>query len=191
VQGLVVGAGRQGYPLESDAFKNKGDGDMLEARRTSPRYRLLAAAVIGAVALGSPTFANEEHAMLTFTHLYSDADGVSHFKTEQMDFKPLPGAGASQSLTMHVLEGAQGATLLRLRQGAMEDWHIAPRTQFLIAVQGESEVTTGDGKTLRVKPGDVVLMDDTKGKGHKTAAVGPQDHVALVVPVTAAASPAR
>ena len=126
--------------------------------------------------------------MLTYTHLYSDAKGVSHFKVEQLDFKPLPGANASQSLSMHVLAGAQGATLLRLRQGAVEDWHIAPRTQFLVGVQGESEVTTSDGKTLHVRPGDVVLMDDTRGKGHKTAAVGQQDHVAMVIPVTAASS---
>jgi len=124
--------------------------------------------------------------MLTYTHLYSDANGVSHFKAEQLDFKPLPGATASQSLTMHALAGAQGATFLRLAKGAVEDWHVAPRTQFLIGVQGESEVTTGDGKTLHVKPGDIVLMDDTKGKGHKTAAVGAEDHVAMVVPVTAA-----
>ena len=124
--------------------------------------------------------------MLTYTHLYSDANGVSHFKAEQLDFKPLPGATASQSLTMHALAGAQGATFLRLAKGAVEDWHVAPRTQFVIGVQGESEVTTGDGKTLHVKPGDIVLMDDTKGKGHKTAAVGAEDHVAMVVPVTAA-----
>lgn len=129
--------------------------------------------------------------MLTYTHLYSDAKGVSHFKTEQLDFKPLAGPNASQSLTAHVLSGAQGATLLRLRQGSAEDWHIAPRTQYLIAVQGESEVTTGDGKTLRVKPGDVVLMDDTTGRGHKTAAVGPQDHIAMVIPVTAASHSAQ
>jgi quercetin dioxygenase-like cupin family protein len=129
--------------------------------------------------------------MLTYTHLYSDANGISHFKAEQLDFKPLPGNSASQSLTMHVLAGAQGATFLRLRQGAVEDWHIAPRTQFLIGVQGESEVTTADGKTMRVKPGDIVLMDDTRGKGHRTAAVGSQDHVAMVVPVVGATPAAR
>ena len=155
----------------------------------------LAAAAAGilvmlALECGAASFASEEHDVLTYTHLYSDANGVSHFKTEQLDFKPLPGPNASQSLSAHVLAGAQGATLLRLRQGAVEDWHVAPRTQFLVAVQGESEVTSGDGKKLRVKPGDVLLMDDTSGKGHKTAAVGPQDHIAMVIPVTAASHPA-
>jgi uncharacterized cupin superfamily protein len=152
---------------------------------------LLATLAVLAVSLGASTFANEEPEMLTYTHIYSDANGVSHFKTEQLDFKPLPGPNASQSLTLHVLAGAQGASLLRLRKGAVEDWHIAPRTQFLIGVQGESEVTASDGKTLRVKPGDVMLMDDTKGKGHKTAAVGPQDHIAMIIPVTAANTAAQ
>jgi quercetin dioxygenase-like cupin family protein len=150
---------------------------------------LAAVTLLALLRFAAPAFGAEERKMLTYTHLYSDANGVSHFKREQLEFKPLPGPNASQSLSVYVLAGAQGATLLRLRKGAVEDWHIAPRTQFLIGVQGESEVTTSDGKTLRVKPGDVVLMDDTTGKGHKTAAMGSQDHVAIVVPVTAA-SPA-
>jgi quercetin dioxygenase-like cupin family protein len=163
---------------------------MLKARHVS-----LAAVVAGTVVMlvltsGPASVANEAHDMLTYTHLYSDANGVSHFRTEQLDFKPLPGPNASRSLSAHVLAGAQGATLLRLHQGAIEDWHIAPRSQFLVGVQGEAEVTTGDGKKLRVKPGDVVLMDDTTGKGHQTAAVGPQDHIAMVIPVAAASRPA-
>jgi quercetin dioxygenase-like cupin family protein len=130
--------------------------------------------------------AQEDPNMLAYTHLYSDANGVSHFKTEHLEFKRLDSPNAPASLTAHLFSGVQGATLLRLKSGALEDWHAAPRTQFLVGVQGESEVTAGDGKTLRVKPGDVVLMDDTTGKGHRTAAVGAEDHIALVVPVSAA-----
>jgi hypothetical protein len=29
----------------------------------------------------------------------------------------------------------------------------------------------------------IMLMDDTSGKGHITRAIGPEDHVAIVVPV--------
>jgi len=42
-----------------------------------------------------------------------------------------------------------------------------------------------------VKPGDVVLMDDPTGKGHRTAAVGAVDHIALLVPVGEAPRPAK
>lgn len=137
------------------------------------------------VAVADPGASGASKETLTYTRIYADASGVSHFKVEPLDFKPLGNAGPSQTLSAHILEGAQGATLLRLRHGATEDWHAAPRSQFLIAVQGESEVTAGDGKKLRLKPGDIVLMDDTTGKGHRTAAIGPTDHVALVIPVIA------
>ena len=126
---------------------------------------------------------------LSFTRIYSDANGASHFKVEKLDFKALGGTNGEASLnrpdqlTMHVLQGAQGATFLRLQRGASEDWHKAPRVQYLIGIRGESEVTVSDGKKLRVKPGDVVLMADTTGKGHITASVGMEDHVALVIPV--------
>ena len=149
------------------------------------------AAVALAAASAVPLLAKDAQETLSYTHLYADASGVSHFRTEQLDFKPLGTPNASQNLTQHVLAGAQGATLLRLRQGAVEDWHVAPRTQFLIAVQGESEVTAGDGKMLRLKPGEIMLMDDTAGKGHRTAALGSVDHVALVIPVTAAGGLAK
>ena len=155
------------------------------------RHAAFAAITVAALVLASaaPTLAKEDHGMLTYTHLYSDENGVSHFKAEQLDFKPLAGPNASGALSAHVLAGAQGATFLRLRQGALEDWHSAPRTQFLIAVQGESEVTAGDGKTLRLKPGEIMLMDDPHGRGHRTAAVGTQDHVALVIPVASTDHP--
>jgi quercetin dioxygenase-like cupin family protein len=133
------------------------------------------------LAAADPPSPGAGNVALGYTHLYSDADGVSHFKVELFDFKPL-GPTASKSLSIHALS-AQGASLLRLHHGATEDWHAAPRTQFMVAVQGESEVTAGDGKKLRLKPGDIMLMDDTTGKGHRTAALGSQDHVAMVIPV--------
>jgi quercetin dioxygenase-like cupin family protein len=146
----------------------------------------MAAATLVVTASG---VAGEDHFGLTYTRIYSDASGVSHLRMEKLDFKTLDNANGAailnraDQLTMHTIEGAQGATFLLLRRGATEDWHKAPRAQFLIGIQGESEVTAGDGKKLRVKPGDVVLMTDTTGKGHITAAVGAQDHVALVIPV--------
>jgi quercetin dioxygenase-like cupin family protein len=158
---------------------------MLETPRTLSWSALLAALIVTVVPADP---AKEDQQMLGFTHLYSDANGVSHFRAETLEFTSLSGPNVPRALSAYALQGAQGATFLRLAQGAVEDWHAAPRTQFLIIVQGESEVTAGDGQTRRFKPGDVVLMDDTRGKGHRTAAVGPQDHVALAIPVPAASA---
>ena len=83
----------------------------------------------------------------------------------------------------HALGTGPGAMLLRLKPGAVEDWHNAPRAWYLIVVQGMSEVTASDGEKRRFGPGSIVLLDDTTGRGHQTRTVGTIDHVAAVVPI--------
>jgi hypothetical protein len=79
---------------------------------------------------------------LTYVHVYADAAGASHFREEHFDFT----RGSDNERSIHVLEAKGGATLLRLKAGAVEDWHNAPRAWFLIVLQGASEVTTSDGQ---------------------------------------------
>ena len=153
--------------------------------------------IAACVCLGIPAsvpFAEEAATMsthagaLSYTHLYSDAQGVSHFRDEKFTFKAAPsptGTPGDQALSSYEIAGAHGATLLALKPGAVEDWHKAPRRMFLIALQGTSEVTAGDGEKRRFGPGTIVLMDDTTGKGHITRVVGTVEHVALTVPVSA------
>ena len=116
---------------------------------------------------------------LTYTHVYADGAGMSHFRDESFDFRSnRPGGPLS-----HALATGPGAMLLRLKPGAVEDWHNAPRPWYLIVVQGMSEVTTSDGEKRRFGPGSIVLLDDTSGKGHQTRTVGTVDHIAAVVPI--------
>ena len=134
--------------------------------------------------------------VLSFTHLWADANGVSHFRDEKLSFEAAtpenPTAGTSsrpnpdpETLVALPLRGAMGATFLYLKRAAVEDWHRAPRRMYLIAVQGMSEVTAGDGEVRRFGLGSIVLMDDLTGKGHITRAVGDVDHIALTIPVRA------
>ena len=134
--------------------------------------------------------------VLKFTHLWADAKGVSHFKDETLGFEAAtpenPTAGTAsktnpdpEALVSLPLRGASGATFLYLKRAAVEDWHRAPRKMYLIAVQGMSEVTAGDGEVRRFGLGSIVLMDDLTGKGHITRAVGNVDHIALTIPVPA------
>ena len=116
---------------------------------------------------------------LTYVHVYADGAGTSHFREEHFDFIP----GRDNHGFIHVLDAKGGATLLRLKAGAFEDWHNAPRAWYLIVLQGASEVTTSDGQVRHFGPGSVVLLDDTTGKGHQTRAVGKVDHIAAVIPI--------
>jgi hypothetical protein len=119
---------------------------------------------------------------LTYMHVYADTAGASHFREEHFDFA----RGRDNESSIHVLQAKGGATLLRLKAGAVEDWHNAPQAWFLIVLQGASEVTTSDGQVRHFGPGSVVLLDDTTGKGHQTRAVGTIDHIAAVIPIAEA-----
>jgi hypothetical protein len=165
----------------------------------TPLLRLVAAGVL----LGAPGLLPQADAthpaaaagrVLSFTHLWADANGVSHFRDETLSFEAAtaenPTAGTTsrtnpdpEALVSLPLRGATGATFLYLKRGAVEDWHRAPRRMYLIAIQGMSEVTVGDGQVRRFGLGSIVLMDDLTGKGHITRAVGDIDHIALTIPV--------
>lgn len=116
---------------------------------------------------------------MSYVHVYADSAGVSHFREEYLDFAP----GRTEETSIHALEAKGRTTLLRLRVGAVEDWHNAPRAWFLIVLQGASEVTTSDGQVRQFGPGSLVLLDDITGKGHRTRAIGTIDHVAAVIPI--------
>ncbi|MFO1402784.1 MAG: hypothetical protein U1F30_16485 [Steroidobacteraceae bacterium] len=133
---------------------------------------LLAAAAGAADAPAGPA------SPLTYTHLYADSAGVSHFRDEQLEFK----AERAGAPGVHALTAGAGGMLAQLKLGAFEDWHTAPQRLYLVVIQGISEVTASDGEVRRFGPGALVLMDDATGKGHQTRAVGSVDHVALVLP---------
>lgn len=53
------------------------------------------------------------------------------------------------------------------------DWHPTPVRQWLILVSGRCEFEAGDGEKAIRNAGDVVMLDDSTGRGHQ--AKGPGD----------------
>jgi quercetin dioxygenase-like cupin family protein len=47
------------------------------------------------------------------------------------------------------------------------DWHEAPEPQYVITLSGTLEFTTRDGETFVLRPGDVLVAEDSVGSGHK------------------------
>ncbi len=148
---------------------------MRELYRRLPLFILLAAFHQHTVLAATPGSTPR----LTYVHVYADSAGASHFREEHFDFAP----GRDANSAIHVLDAKGGATLLRLKAGAVEDWHNAPQAWFLIVLQGKSAVTTSDGQVRQFGPGSLVLLDDTTGKGHQTRVVGKIDHIAAVIPI--------
>jgi hypothetical protein len=121
---------------------------------------------------------------LSYVRLYSDANGITHFADEQLALTPAGnGATIEERLFINRLGDLKGVMFARLKAGANEDWHVAPRRQFMLCVRGLVEITAGDGQKRRMQPGQFMLLEDLSGQGHRTHALGKEDHVALALPL--------
>lgn len=134
-----------------------------------------------ALAADAPTMKKPDKLM--YWRLYTSADGNSHWSEEQLPLAQSGAAGPEGRLAMNRLGDIKGAMVASLPAGATEDWHVAPRRQFMFCLRGIVEVTAGDGQKKRVLPGQFVLLEDLTGKGHITHSAGTEDHVALAIPV--------
>lgn len=51
------------------------------------------------------------------------------------------------------------------------DFHPAPQKQFIVLLDGEIEIENGLGEKRKFKAGDVLLVEDVNGRGHKTKSI--------------------
>ena len=105
--------------------------------------------------------------------LYTGRDGKSHI--EVIDLKKTPRWTAPQAAT--------NITFREAPAGNFQDWHPAPRRQFIINISGQIEIGLGDGSKHVFGPGDARLVEDTTGQGHTTATYGSQPCVTAVIPL--------
>ena len=64
------------------------------------------------------------------------------------------------------------SVFLELPVGWYGDWHPTPVRQWLILMTGECEFEVGDVDRYCRMAGDVVMLDDPIGKGHRTKVIG-------------------
>ena len=103
---------------------------------------------------------------MKITRLYSDAEGESHFDEFEIDLKEAGDIGL-----LSALEPATGIIFRETAEDYDYSWHPAPRRQYVVFLDNEADFTVSDGETRRFGGGDVVLLEDTSGKGHYSRAV--------------------
>ncbi len=63
------------------------------------------------------------------------------------------------------------------------DWHCAPQRQLIVLLDGEIEVEVTSGDTRRFSGGEVLLVEDTTGTGHRTRSLGDRPRRSLFLPL--------
>lgn len=113
---------------------------------------------------------------MKITRVYATPDGESHFEEIEI---PLRDAGEIGRLSekypvQHII----------FRENAPDydyDWHHAPQRQYIALLDGEIELEVSDGERRRFRGGDVLLVEDTTGKGHRTRTVNDQPRRSLFI----------
>jgi len=113
---------------------------------------------------------------VTITRFFTGPDGLTH--AEEIDVKFAPGGG------VYNLLANSGAQIRRTSPGRVNDYHTASRRQYVITLSGHAELVLSGGETIQVGPGSIELAEDLTGKGHITRTVGPEDRVAILIPVS-------
>lgn len=103
---------------------------------------------------------------MKIARLYTGADNESHFDEIEVELD-VPGRVPSSGL-----QPARGVVFRAAPPDHRSDFHPVPRRQYVITLAGEAEIETGDGTIRRFGPGDVMLAEDTTGRGHITRVVG-------------------
>jgi hypothetical protein len=105
---------------------------------------------------------------IKYVRLYCDADGESHFSDEDAEVKLTNFAPPASPLFLSAYTSVTRFALLKAPSNWIGEWHSAPSRQFMIFLSQEVRITSSDGEKRGFLPGDVLLLEDTTGKGHFT-----------------------
>ena len=110
------------------------------------------------------------------TRLYTGLDGESHFEDIEVPVEDTVG------IIRHSEVFRATRIIFRETDGDYQySWHNAPRRQYIITLEGEGEIEIGDGTKRRFEPGDILLAEDTTGRGHISRVINNKPRKVAVV----------
>lgn len=110
------------------------------------------------------------------TRLYADENGDSQFEDLKITLQ--------ESGTIGFLSEAQKVGTVVFRKVAANydyDFHTAPARQYIVLLDGSIEIETSLGEKRIFESGQVLLVEDVSGKGHKTKNLKPQIRSSLFI----------
>ena len=110
-------------------------------------------------------------------NLYTDANGESHFRDIEVEW--------AEEKHFSKMSNRLPATGIIFRETVADydlDWHPAPRRQYIINLDAGVKLTASDGESRVIGAGEIVLVEDIKGKGHLSQSLGQMRH-SIFVPI--------
>jgi hypothetical protein len=108
--------------------------------------------------------------------VYADEQGESHFDDLVIELRD---AGPIGRLSEPI--PAKEVIFRRNDPGYDYDWHPAPHKQLIVLLDGAIELEVSDGEHRTFRGGDILLLEDTQGRGHRTRNVEPKERRSLFI----------
>jgi hypothetical protein len=118
---------------------------------------------------------------MKYVRVFAGPDGESHFEDVAVELAPVAEyARGIPEVLVSAPHPSTALTFISTPPGWIGEWHCVARRQFMVKLAGETEVIASDGERRQFSPGMVALAEDTRGKGHYSRALGPDDDVWFV-----------
>jgi hypothetical protein len=113
---------------------------------------------------------------MKITRVYADEQGETHFADQEIELRD---AGPIGQLSAPV--PAREVIFRANDPGYDYDWHRAPQRQFVVLLNGAIEIEVSDGARRTFSSGDVLLLEDTSGRGHRARNVEARERRSLFI----------
>lgn len=99
-------------------------------------------------------------------NLYTDDTGESHFRDVEIEW-----AGERRGSKLSAEIPVKKLIFREVQPAYDLDWHPAPCRQYIVNLDAGVQLTASDGESRVIGAGEIVLVEDTTGKGHLSKAV--------------------
>lgn len=112
---------------------------------------------------------------------FTTDDGGSSMELIEIDTAAAGFVPGKPEMGVSPARPARDAKFLRVAADWDGGWHPTPVEQYLTVLQGGFEVETTDGRKHLLGVGDIVLLADTSGRGHRSVMKSGEETWALAV----------
>ena len=110
-------------------------------------------------------------------NLYEDENGESHFRDIEIEWSE------ERNFNKYSAKLPPNGIIFRETSGNYKlDWHLAARRQYIVNLDAGVKITASDGEARKIKAGEIILVEDTTGKGHLSQSLGSQMRLSLFIP---------
>ena len=121
----------------------------------------------------------------TYVRLFTDDQGESHFEEIQSTLARVDFAFGMPPVFVSEEIAAQASSFFGAPAGWESDWHPSSGRHLFAVLTGTWEVTASDGETRTFSKGDVLLVEDTTGKGHTSRVISEEESMSLLIVLAA------